>query len=166
MDFYWKGENKNLKQIYFSIQSSMSNPKIVLEFCDILYKFSIATIFYLTEEIIQDTNISSSQRRNIIHNRTLDNIVPERFNELIDEFYKQLNVYENEKTTKTTPNLIKKINKLIATLGIQIILANKWNIKVFEDLQRPIGDTIELVTKVNLVYNHFKDLYLFQCDEK
>jgi len=62
----WKGEEKSIEDIYTIINSSISIPTYLLALYDILYKYSIATIFYYTTTLLLKYKYSHSQIKNLI----------------------------------------------------------------------------------------------------
>jgi len=136
----------------------------VFAFYDILYKFSIAAIFYYTALSIQDKKISTSE---IIKKGTLESInFPSTYKAFIDEY--------NEKLKGYTNNILRKHHKLISSLkdkldvfGIYMEIPNKLNKDhhQVDDFQHKMTHISNLIAKVREDFMRFKNTYLILSDE-
>jgi len=161
IEFAWKGEKKTIEDIYSNINSSLSNPIFVFAFYDILYKFTIAAIFYFTAVSIQNVNKPTSEISDIIKKgNILYYYFPVTFKEFIDEYNEQLNKYTNNKHQELHSLLSGLINKL-EVFGIYMQIPNEFNKDqhTIEDFNSNLKVLKNLVAKVATNFFTLQNMY-------
>lgn len=135
IEFYWKGDKKNIEFIYRNIRSITLYPIYLYEFYDITYKHFISALYYEIYDfyryLCQQKNKSvfknsSSTKdcnkfKGIISKNILEeNIFPKYFNNLITDFIEYLSfIYKHFCTTEK--NQLKEIEKIKEKIDNQLL---------------------------------------------
>jgi len=153
---------KTIEDIYSNIDSSISNSMFVIAFYDILHKYYIAAIFYITVVTIEANNTSKSTINHIIQNGTQDfKQFPGNFKEFIDEYDNQLMKYKNKKHRRNH-NILSGFIEKLDEFGIYIQIPEKikkdeHKISIINDLIPKINQTF---VEIGKEYITFRDMYL------
>jgi len=165
----WKGEEKSIEDIYTNINSSISNPTSLLALYDILYKFSIATIFYYTTKLHLNYEYSHSKIHNLIQIYFVEDNFPITFKEFINEY--KIQIYNNN-ITENSNNVLTELCTKLNMLGIIVyILLDSPNSKINnQNTSTGIEDNIKsinnLVAQVNHGFGRLKHMFIPLVDEK
>lgn len=169
--FSWKGENKNIYEIFENIKSIILNPSHILAFYDIYFKFIITTLFCEITVILDDLKLEYDNRlkskidhhkyinfRELFNDCLMGDNYPKHFsgflNEIrlllsyiFDEFYDNLIVskdFLSDESDSGNSGLIKNIS-------------GQHNIK--ED--NVIDKMNDILLKVNKIENQINDIGVF-----